>query len=89
MNRNETADDAEPSFRTRAVRVALSVVLLVPVTVFLGYGGWLVLTIAGSVGVYEPRNGDSEPLRDRLLAWPERNREVMRTDGQVELPLRP
>ena len=89
METNETADDAEPSLRTRAIRVALSVVVFVPVTVFLGYGGWLVLTLAGAVGVYEPREEDGEPLRDRLVAWPERNREVMRTDGRVELPLRP
>ena len=89
MDTDEIADDAEPPIRTRAVRVALSVVVLVPVTVFLGYGGWLVLTLAGAVGVYDPPSGDGEPLRDRLVAWPERNREVMRTDGRVELPLRP
>lgn len=89
MKANETTDDADPSLRTRAVRIALSVVVFVPVTVFVGYGGWLVLTLAGAVGVYEPENGDGESLRDRLFAWPERNREVMRTDGRVELPLRP
>lgn len=89
MGTNEPASDAEPSFRTRVVRVVVSIVVLVPVTVFLGYGGWLVLTIVSAVGVYEPENENGDELRDRLAAWPERNREVMRTDGRVELPLRP
>lgn len=60
-----------------------------PVTVFLGYGGWIVLSITAALFGYDPETDDGGPLRDRLVAWPDRNREVMRTDGRVPLPLRP
>lgn len=75
--------------RTRLARVTISIVVLVPVTVFLGYGGGLVLTVSAKLGGPDPETGDGDPLRQRLLAWPDRNREVMRTDGDAELPLRP
>ncbi|ELY94629.1 hypothetical protein C483_02820 [Natrialba hulunbeirensis JCM 10989] len=77
------------SFRERAIRVVISIVVLVPVTVFLGYGGWIVLTLTASVGLYDPKTDDGEPLRHRLAAWPDRNRDVMRTDGKEPLPLKP
>jgi len=84
----DTVDDTPP-LRTRLVRIAIAVVVLVPVTVFAGYGGWLVLTASAAVGGPDPETADGELLRDRLAAWPERNREVMRTDGRLPLPLRP
>ncbi|ELZ14316.1 hypothetical protein C479_00370 [Halovivax asiaticus JCM 14624] len=83
-----TADPAPP-FSTRLYRVVVSIVLLVPLTVFLGYGGWIVLTITATLLGYDPATDDGDRLRDRLAHWPEQNREVMRTDGRVALPWRP
>lgn len=85
----EQASREHVPLRTRLARVALSIVVLVPITVFLGYGGGLVLTVSAKLGGPDPETADGDPLRRRLLAWPDRNREVMRTDGNVELPLRP
>lgn len=81
--------DTAPPFTTRLGRVVVSIVVMVPITVFLGYGGWLVLSVTATLAGYDPETGDGEALRDRLVTWPERNREVMRTDGRVPLPLRP
>lgn len=77
------------SMTTRIIRVAVSIVVLVPVTVFLGYGGWIALTLTAAIAGYDPTTSDGNVLRERLLAWPDRNRDVMRTDGKVPLPLRP
>jgi hypothetical protein len=77
------------AFRRRLARVTISIVVLVPVTVFLGYGGWIVLRILATLGGPDPERSDGTRLRDRLLAWPDRNREVMRTNGKTPLPLRP
>ena len=63
--------------------------VLTGVTVFLGYGGWLLLTVAAVTVGYEPETKNGELLRNRLREWPERNREVMRTNGKADLPLRP
>ncbi|MDQ2050451.1 hypothetical protein RBH26_08115 [Natronolimnohabitans sp. A-GB9] len=73
----------------RLVKLLVSVVVLVPVTVFLGYGGGVFLTLTAKIGVYDPTTADGEPLRRRLFSWPDRNREVMRTNGRAELPLKP
>lgn len=73
----------------RFVRVSVSIVVMVPVTVFVGYGGWLVLTLTAVLGLYDPETEDGDVLRERLFEWPDRNREVMRTDGHEPLPLRP
>lgn len=73
----------------RLWRVGVSIIVLTPVTVLLGYGGRLVLTLMTLLGLYQPEPTDGDPLRERLVAWPDRNREVMRTDGRVTLPLRP
>lgn len=85
----DSRDSSEPSTIERLVKVIVSVVVLTPLTVFLGYGGWLVLTVTATVGGYDPRTEDDDLLRERLLAWPDRNREVMRTNGRAELPLQP
>ncbi|TYL36187.1 hypothetical protein CV102_23915 [Natronococcus pandeyae] len=76
-------------FRKRLVRVCVSIVILTGVTVILGYGGWIVLTFTAKVGGYDPKTADGELLRDRLLAWPDRNREVMRSNGRTSLPIKP
>lgn len=82
-------NDSDVRFRTRLLRVIVSIVVLTGVTVILGYGGWIVLTITAKVAGYDPETTNGELLRKRLLAWPERNREVMRSDGRVKLPLKP
>lgn len=74
------------SFIERFVKVLVSIIAVVPVSVFLGYGGWIVLTLSAIRGGYDPETGNGELLRERLLAWPDRNRDVMRTNGRTELP---
>jgi len=78
-----------PPFHIRIARVIVSIVVLVPVTVFVGYGGCLVLTVLAKLGGPDPTTDDGDLLRDRLFDWPDRNRKVMRTDGTTPLPLRP
>ena len=73
----------------RFVKVVISIVALVPVTVFIGYGGGLVLTVVAFLGGPDPETKEGDPLRRRLLAWPDRNRDVMRTNGRADLPLKP
>lgn len=75
--------------RTRLVRVVVSIVVLSGVTVVLGYGGWVVLTLTATVAGYDPETPEGDLLRDRLLEWPDRNREVMRSNGRKPLPLQP
>ncbi|WP_375142066.1 hypothetical protein [Natronoarchaeum rubrum] len=85
----DEASSSDVRFRKRFVRVCVSVIILTGVTVVLGYGGWVVLTITATVGGYDPETADGELLRDRLLEWPDRNREVMRSNGRTSLPLKP
>lgn len=85
----ETTASTDGSFLERLVKVGVSIVVLVPVAVFLGYAGWLVLTVTTALGGPDPETDDGEALRHRLAAWPDRNREVMRTNGRAELPLGP
>jgi len=67
----------------------VSICVMTFVTVVVGYGGWLVLRISAAIGGPDPRNEDGERLRDRLLAWPQRNRDFIRSNGRGDLPLRP
>lgn len=85
----EGDDGAEKPLGTRAWQLAISVVVLTGVTVVVGYGGGLLLWLSARLGGPDPRTDDGDLLRDRLLDWPERNREFMRNDGRGELPLRP
>lgn len=89
MDATQDSGTSTDSFRVRVVRVLISIIVLVPVTVFFGYGGWLVLTLTATIGGYDPKTDDGDLLRHRLLEWPDRNRDVMRTNGRVELPLKP
>lgn len=89
MTSSADLNNSDVRFRTRLLRVIVSIVVLTGVTVILGYGGWIVLTITAKVAGYDPETTNGELLRNRLLTWPGRNREVMRTDGRVELPLKP
>lgn len=73
----------------RYLRMIVSVGVLSGVTVVLGYGGWIVLTLTAKLGGYDPRTEDEDLLRERFRAWPDRNREVMRTNGKRPLRLKP
>jgi hypothetical protein len=41
------------SFIERFVKVLVSIIAVVPVSVFLGYGGWIVLTLSAIRGGYD------------------------------------
>lgn len=86
---DEKPDAPDTRFTGRLANVAVSVVVLAPVTVVAGYGGWAVLTLTARLAGYDPETADGDLLRDRLLAWPDRNRDVMRTNGGVDPPLKP
>lgn len=83
------ANGSDVRFGKRLARVVVSVVVLTGVTVVLGYGGWIVLTLTAAVAGYDPETADGDALRERLLAWPDRNREVMRSNGRTSLPWKP
>ena len=85
MARNDRSNETAPSFKTRVVRV----VILTGVTVVFGYGGWIVLTLTASVAGYDSKTEDGDLLRNRLLDWPERNRDAMRSNGHESLPVKP
>lgn len=85
----EQSNSPDSSLVARVVKTLVSIVVLVPVSVVFGYGGWLVLTITATVAGYDPATADGDSLRSRLLAWPDRNRDVMRSNGQAPLPLKP
>ncbi|WP_255191062.1 hypothetical protein [Natronobeatus ordinarius] len=89
MTTGDGSGTSEVRFRKRLVRVIVSIVVLTGVTVVLGYGGWIVLTLTAKISGYDPETADGELLRERLLVWPDRNREVMRSNGRTSLPLRP
>lgn len=89
MPENGRLNETTPSFKTRLVRVLISVVFLTGVTVVLGYGGWIILTMTANITGFDPETEEGDLLRDRLLDWPERNREVMRSNGRKPLPVRP
>ncbi|MFC7072009.1 hypothetical protein ACFQJ7_03860 [Halovenus rubra] len=85
----ENQNTSDEAFIERFVRLSVSIVVMVPLTVVVGYGGWLLLSITATLGLYDPETETGELLRKRLAEWPDRNREVMRTDGVAELPLKP
>ncbi|WP_137290959.1 hypothetical protein [Natronorubrum halophilum] len=89
MTSSDESNDLDVRFRTRLLRVVVSIVVLTGVTVVLGYGGWFVLTLTATFAGYDPETENGELLRNQLLVWPDRNREVMRSNGRVELPLKP
>lgn len=70
-------------------KLTVSIVVLTWVTVVFGYGGWAVLTASAKLGGPDPVTEDGDLLRERLLEWPDRNRDVMRNDGRGELPWKP
>jgi len=89
MTPSDSANNSDVRFMRRLLRIIVSIVVLTGVTVLLGYGGWLVLTLTATIAGYDPETENGDLLRNRLLEWPDRNREVMRSNGRVELPLKP
>ena len=73
--------------RTTEVVVAITVVL--PLAVFAGNLGWLMLRLSAAVGGPDPTTADGDLLRDRLLNWSGRNRAFVRKNGRGDLPLSP
>lgn len=73
--------------QTRLLRVIVSVVILTGVTIVVGYGGWIVLSVTASIANYDPRTKQGDLLRNRLAEWPDRNRDVMRSNGREPLPM--
>lgn len=86
---SNTAPDGDPSTAVRAARATVSVAVVTGASAILGYGGGLVLAVGAWLGGPDPRTTDGDLLRDRLLDWPDRNREFMRQNGRGELPLLP
>jgi len=85
---SDPENTAEP-IETRLVRLFISVGILTFITVVFGYVGWIVLSLTAKCVGYDPQTADGDLLRNRLVNWPERNREVMRSNGRKPLPLRP
>lgn len=85
---DKDAEDAESAV-PRFGKLTVSIAVLTFVTVVIGYGGWVLLTISAKLGGPDPETADGDLLRERLLAWPERNREFMRNNGHGDLPLKP
>ena len=75
--------------RVRLGRLFVSIAVLSLVTVVVGYGGWALLSVSAALGGPDPETADGDLLRERLFEWPDRNREVMRSDGRKPLPRRP
>lgn len=85
---SDPANTAEP-MKTRLVRILISVSILTGMTVIFWYGGWIVLSLTAKTVGYDPQTAEGDYLRNRLVNWPERNKEVMRSNGRKPLPLRP
>jgi hypothetical protein len=85
----ETPDAAgdKPTL-TRAAELTVSITVLTLLTAVAFVCGLALAFVAGVDGP-DPRTDDGDRLRDRLLAWSDRNREFMRTNGEGELPLEP
>ncbi|KAB7516545.1 hypothetical protein DM867_03140 [Halosegnis rubeus] len=58
-------------------------------TVTFGYGGWIIFSLTAKTMWYDPQTAEGDLLRDRLVNWPERNKEVMHSNGRKPLPLKP
>lgn len=82
-------DLSEKSVGKRVVQLLVSISVLTFVSVVIGYGGGLLLTISAGLGGPDPLTADGEPLRERLLEWPQRNREFMKANGKREFPWPP
>lgn len=85
----EIQEPSDVPFSKRLGRILVSIIVLTGVTVVVGYGGWSILTLTAKLWGYDPETADGDRLRNRLLSWSDRNREVMRTNGRTPLPLKP
>jgi hypothetical protein len=84
-----TTDGSSKPFTTRLVQLVVSITVLTFLSVVVGYLGGFVLTIVASLGGPDPTTEDGDPLRERLLDWPQRNREFMKRNGHGEFPWPP
>lgn len=89
MSQNEHADPPDKPFGKRLLQLIVSITVLTLVTVVVGYGGGLLLFVSAKLGGPDPETEDGDLLRDRLLDWPDRNREFMRNNGHGEFPWPP
>lgn len=86
---SDTGGHNDESALIRFGKLSISIAVLTFVTVLIGYGGWILLTVSAKLGGPDPETDDGDLLRKRLLAWPDRNREFMRNNGHGTLPLKP
>jgi hypothetical protein len=86
MAQTEDTTRIEKPFGKRLLQLILSITVMTLVTVVVGYGGGLLLFISAKFGGPDPETEDGDLLRDRLLDWPDRNREFMRNNGRGEFP---
>lgn len=84
----DSGDSDKPVFK-RVAQLLASICVMTGVTVVLGYGGGLLLAVSAKLGGPDPETADGDPLRDRLLDWPQRNREFMKNNGEGEFPWQP
>lgn len=87
--RSTNGDVTEKPLGKRIVQLVVSITILTFVSVVIGYGGGLLLTISASLGGPDPHTEDGEPLRDGLLTWPQRNREFMKSNAKGRFPWPP
>lgn len=89
MDRPDRTERTDKPLGRRLVELAASITVLTLVTVVVGYGGGLLLWFSAILGGPDPETADGDLLRDRLLEWPDRNREFMRNNGHGEFPWPP
>lgn len=90
QTRSDTgSEDGDKPTLERVVQVIASIVVMTGITVLVGYGGGLLLWVSAKLGGPDPRTEDGDLLRDRLLDWPQRNREFMESNGEGEFPWTP
>lgn len=83
------ADVGEKPTLVRTTEVIVAITVVLPLAVFAGNLGWLVLRLSAAIGGPDPTTADGDLLRNRLLDWSGRNRSFVRENGRGRLPLSP
>jgi hypothetical protein len=83
------SNSTEKSAFVRTTEVIVAITVVLPLAVFAGNLGWLVLRVSAAAGGPDPTTADGDPLRGRLLDWSGRNRAFVRENGRGDLPLSP
>ncbi|WP_340100351.1 hypothetical protein [Salinibaculum salinum] len=89
MDQTEHTAQGDKPFGKRLLQLVLSITVMTLVTVVVGYGGGLLLFISAKLGGPDPETEGGDLLRDRLLDWPDRNREFMHNNARGEFPWPP